>query len=397
MYSFIVLGLFQSSVGVMLQPLSQHYSLGDLHVSLIFIVGPLGYVIAAQSSDLIHCTWGQKGIAIFAPTLHILGALVIAAHPPFGIVLVAFAAVALGAGLLDGSWCAWAASGSNANTVSGLLQGSFSVGAAAGPFLAGTILPAWNRPWYDWYYFLVKLCVLFLAFRHENASKYRDEKHTEAVSTRRKINPRAMFKYVATWLIALYFLAYVGTETAISGWIVSFMTRHRNATPYVASMASSGFWGGMAVGRFTLGVVTDKLGVGGANIIYFLITIAFQVVFAFVQVPIASIVFMTLIGFFMGPMFASGIVILTRLLPAELHVAAVSFTASAGQVGAAFLPFGIGAFIQGMGIGVFRFAVVILSILALLAWVPVSRQRPAISSPSYEDHDEEGDSDPLLQ
>lgn len=207
-----------------------------------------------------------------------------------------------------------------------------------------------------------------------------------------------MFKYLATWLSALYFLAYVGTETAISGWIVSFMVRHRNATPYLANMASSGFWGGMAVGRFALGVVTDKLGVGRANIFYFLITIAFQVVFAFVHVPIASIVFMTLIGFFMGPMFASGVVLLTRLLPAELHVAAVSFVASAGQVGAALLPFGIGAFIKGLGIGVFRFAVIIQSTLALLAWIPVSQQRPTVPSPhSYEDHEGEGDNDPLLQ
>ncbi|KAF2492467.1 MFS general substrate transporter [Lophium mytilinum] len=403
MYSFIVLGLFQSSIGVMLQPLSQHYSLGDLHVSFIFIVGPLGYVIAAQSSDFVHCKWGQRGIAILAPLLHILGALGIAVHPPFGIVLVAFAAVAMGAGFLDGSWCAWAASGSMANTVSGMLQAAYSVGAAAGPILAGNLLPAWHKPWYDWYYILVvisvvELFILFFAFRHENASKYRNEKHTEAVSTRRKINPKAMFKYLATWFISLYFLAEVGTETAISGWIVSFMTRHQNATPNVASNASGGFWGGMAVGRLTLGVVTDRLGVGRATIIYFLITIAFQVGFAFVHVPIASIVFMTLIGFFMGPMFASGVVMLTRLLPAELHVAGVSFTASAGQVGAALLPFGIGAFIQALGIGIFPFAVVILSILALLAWVPVTRQLPVIPSPSpIEDYIGEEDNDPLLQ
>jgi fucose permease len=207
-----------------------------------------------------------------------------------------------------------------------------------------------------------------------------------------------MGKYLATWLTALYFLAYVGAESAISGWIVPFMIRHRNATPSFASVASTGFWGGMAVGRFVLGIVTDKLGVGRANTMYFLITITFQVVFAFVQVRITSIVLMTLIGFFMGPMFASGVVILTQLLPAELHVAAVSLTSSAGQIGAALLPFGIGAFIQGLGIGVFRFAVVVLSILTLFTWIPLSQQRPTIlsSSSSCEDLESEGGNDPLL-
>jgi fucose permease len=157
MYSFVILGLFQSSVGVMLQPLSQWYSLGDLYVSFIFVVGPVGYVIAAQFSDTVHRKYGQRGVAIFAPALHISGALVIATHPPFGIVLVAHATVALGLGLLDVSWCAWAASLENANLVSGLLQGAFSVGAAAGPFFASTVLPLYSRPWYDWYYILVSL------------------------------------------------------------------------------------------------------------------------------------------------------------------------------------------------------------------------------------------------
>jgi fucose permease len=206
-----------------------------------------------------------------------------------------------------------------------------------------------------------------------------------------------MFKYLATWLIALYCLLYVGTEAAISGWIVPFMIRHRHTTPSLASMASSGFWGGMAAGRFSLGIVTDKLGVGRANTIYFLIALAFQVAFAFSRLPIASIVLMTLMGFSMGPMYASGVVVLTRLLPSELHVAAVSFNGSAGQVGAALLPFGIGAFIQGLGIGVFPFAVIILFVLALLSWIPVSQQRPTVvARSSGEEYETDGDTDSLL-
>jgi len=155
MYSFVILGLFQSSVGVMLQPLSEYYSLSDVYVSFVFVVVPVGYIIAAQFSDMIHRTYGQRGVAIFAPALHISGALVIASHPRFGIVLVAHATVALGLGLLDVSWCAWAASLENANLVSGLLQGAFSVGAAAGPFFASIVLRSYDGPWYDWYCILV--------------------------------------------------------------------------------------------------------------------------------------------------------------------------------------------------------------------------------------------------
>jgi fucose permease len=216
------------------------------------------------------------------------------------------------------------------------------------------------------------LCISLFAFGPEDASRYH-----EAIDQTPALSYGKIFEYPATWLSALYLFAYVGLETAISGWIVSFMLRYRGVTPYLASMASTAFWGGMTVSRFSLGAVTDNLGVGRANSLYFLITIACQFIFACVSGPITSVVLMAFVGFFMGPMFASGVVILTRLLPVDLHVAAVSCVASAGQIGAALLPFLIGAFIKGLGIGIFRVAVVALSIMALSVWIPISRQQPA--------------------
>jgi len=87
--------------------------------------------------------------------LHILGAVALALHPPFWVVLMAFGGVAMGIGLLDGSWCSWSAGQKNANAVSGMMHGGFSVGAAAGPFFAGKVLQNWKQEWWVWYYFLV--------------------------------------------------------------------------------------------------------------------------------------------------------------------------------------------------------------------------------------------------
>lgn len=382
MYSFAVLGVFTSSIGVMLHPMSKHYSLSDIHVSLIFLVGPVGYIIAAQSNDFIHSKFGQRGIAFLGPLFHILAAVAIATHPPFPLILIAFAFVALGTGILDGSWCAWAGAMENANTVSGLLHGSFSAGAAAGPILAGAMMDAGHRSWYDWYFVLLgasvlEFIVLPFAFRNETASKYRLEKQAEVVQ--QNPNLKEMLKYPATWFSSLYFLAYVGNETAISGWIVSFMLRARHSSIYLAALASSGFWGGMAVGRFVLGNVTDRIGVRKATIIYFLFAIVLQTIFTFVRVPVVSVIVTTLLGFSMGPLFPSGVVVLTRLLPKELHIAAVSFTASIGQVGGALLPFGIGAVIEGLGIRIFQYAIIAQLIISLGLWIAYTRLRPTFA------------------
>jgi fucose permease len=158
------------------------------------------------------------------------------------------------------------------------------------------------------------------------------------------------------------------------------MLRSRNATPYLASLASSGFWVGMAIGRLVLGFGTDRMGVRRATVLYFLCAIGLEVLFAVLSSPVGSVVVMTSLGFVLGPMFPSGVVVLTRLLPAELHIAAVSFVASLGQVGGAFLPIAIGAVVQSLGIGVFRVAILVQTVLALAVWIAYARLRSNVTA-----------------
>jgi fucose permease len=206
---------------------------------------------------------------------------------------------------------------------------------------------------------------------------YRQNKHTDS-SDGNKTDTKAIFRYSATWICAAYFLAYVGTETAISGWVVSFMLRTRDATPYLASLASTGFWIGMAIGRLALGFGTDRIGVRRATALYFVCAVGLEVLFALWNSAIVSVVLMTLLGFVMGPFFPSGVVVLTRLLPPELHIAAVSFVASLGQIGGAFFPFAIGAVVQSLGIGVFRFAILVQTVAALGVWLAFARVRTVV-------------------
>lgn len=399
MFSFALLGLFQSSIGALLPLISKHYNLSDLHVSVVFVVGPIGYIIAAQASSIIHHHFGQFGIAFIGPVLQTIAAGLLSLHPTFGLVLVAYAVLGLSTGFLDGSWCAWAGSMQRASTVSGLLHGSFSAGAATAPILA-TSMTTNGYTWFEWYYVLVgeidsgvlQACsqksqtalsivdvfVLCTAFWDETASVYHQAHQSEDADT--KAHSKAMLKFPATWLCATYFLADVGVETAISGWIVSFMLRSRAADPYLAGLSSSGFWAGMAVGRLVLGPLTDRIGVRRATALYFALAVSIETLFAVLPYRIVSVVLMVILGFFMGPLFPSGVIVLTQLLPKELHVAAVSFVASLGQVGGALLPFGIGAVVEGLGIGVFRFAILVQSVLAMLLWIAFSKLRPATNN-----------------
>jgi fucose permease len=131
----------------------------------------------------------------------------------------------------------------------------------------------------------------------------------------------------------------------------------------------------MAIGRLVLGFGTDRIGVRRATVLYFVCAIGLEILFAIWTSPIVSVVVMALLGFVMGPLFPSAVVVLTRLLPRELHIAAVSFVASLGQIGGAFLPFAIGAVVQSLGIGVFRFAILVQTMSALVLWLLFARVR----------------------
>ncbi|XDG10163.1 hypothetical protein ABKA04_009778 [Annulohypoxylon sp. FPYF3050] len=384
MFCFIVLGMLVSTLGVMVPQFEAYYHLTDLQVSAIFLVWPIGYVVASYLNGRIHSRFGRRGIAAVGPLFHVVLAMVAALHPPFPVLLTAMAVGSLGTGVLDGPLCAWAGAMENANVVQGFLHGSYSAGAALGPFLAGTMLEVGRVPWYGWYYVvlgasILEAITLLLAFRFEDAESYHSA-HTQCpdplipTQSLSSSSKTAMFKHPATWICALFFLACVGTENAISGWIVVFMTRGNHSSPYLASLTSSLFWIGQALGRVTLGALAnDKLGVRNATIAYLLAALVFEALFAGIRVPGFAAAMITLLGFCLGPLFPSGVYVLARLLPREMHVGAVSFVALVGQVGGAMFPFGLGALVDSLGIQVFQVVVFVLLLATLGIWLAFPR------------------------
>ncbi|KAI1382054.1 MFS general substrate transporter [Hypoxylon crocopeplum] len=388
MLSFVVLGMMVSTLGVMVPQFEAHYGLTDFQVSFVFLVWPVGYVVAAWLNSVIHLKFGQRGIAAIGPLFHVLMTTVAALHPPFPVLLIALAVGSLGTGILDGSFCAWAGGMENANVVQGFLHGSYSTGAAIGPFLAGTMLSVGHMPWFTWYYVLLgasvlEAAVLILAFRFEDSKRYRDDHEQdpllEAQGETAADGKDTIFRHWVTWICAAYFLACIGTENAISGWIVVFMTRVNHASDYLASISSSGFWIGQAAGRLALGIVTHKVGVRTATIVYLIAALGFEMLFAAVHVPELSAVAIALLGFCLGPLFPSGVFMVTRLLPRELHVGAISFVILIGQVGGALLPFALGALAETLGIQVFQVVVFAQLVVTLLIWLAFPRLPPPSS------------------
>ena len=166
----------------------------------------------------------------------------------------------------------------------------------------------------------------------------------------------------------MYLTLYNGAENIVSDWTVTFLLRIRYATPVSASICASSFWAGMALGRITLGSITDRFGERRSVTIYLVSALGAHLVFWLLAPFPISIISITLLGFFLGPLFPTGIVMITRLLPRELHVGAVAGVAAAGQVGSALFPFIVGATAERLGIQALQPFVFALLTCALSCW-----------------------------
>lgn len=198
---------------------------------------------------------------------------------------------------------------------------------------------------------------------------------------------RAILTHPVVWICAAFLLVEVGVESSISGWVVLFLRRARHAPVQLAAAGSSAFWIGEAVGRLSLGIVTDRYGLRRAVTVYLLAVVGFSVGFALLGLSNdseqssgaggvgakVSVALVAMIGVFSGPIFPSSIVQLTSALPRELHVGAVTYVAMTGQVGGALLPVALGVLIQGLGVEVFPFVVVVQTVLGFVFWLLFAR------------------------
>ena len=302
--------------------------------------------------------------------------IVIAVHPPYPAVVIILALAGMGNGLLDAAWNAWIGTLDHTNQLLGLLHGCYGLGATISPLIATTMVTKAHLDWWNYYYIMIgvmalELCGCTWAFWKETGLKYRDD-NSSADSDETGKTLLAV-KQKVTWIVSAFLLAYVGTEVSLGGWIVTFMIRVRHSQPFASGMTATGFWLGLTIGRVTLGFITPMIGERLAVSIYIICSLGLELLFWLVPQFIVSAVAISLVGFFIGPLFPSAVIMATKLLPQELHVAALGFAAALGGGGAAVLPFAVGAIANAKGVQTLQ--PIVLALLALLLGVWLSLPR----------------------
>ncbi|KAK8086142.1 Bypass of stop codon protein 6 [Apiospora phragmitis] len=370
-YSFVIMGMSDACLGPLLPYIEEYYNISYTLVSLLFLSSFVGYLVAALSNNLIHHYLGQRGVALIAPSARILGYVLLSLHLPFPALPPPMLLPGFGSGLEDSAWNAWIGNMASANELLGFLHGSYGLGATIGPLVSTALVVKAGLPWYAYFYLMIGMASLELVltstvFWGATADSYRA---TRGTGTGTRTTTRTVMREPITWLLSVFLLGYVGAENALGGWIVTFMLDVRHAEAFNAGLTVTFFWLGLAVGRVTLGFATGRIGEKRAIAAYLVLALALQLLYWQVPSFVASAVFVSLEGFFLGPLFPGAIVAATKLLPVDYHISAIGFAAAFGGGGAAVVPFVVGAIASSQGVWVLQ--PIILAVLAflLLAWL----------------------------
>lgn len=149
--AFILIGLNDGAVGVLLPSVIAHYHITTATVGLLFPASALGYLVAAFNIGALLERLGRRALLATGAGVWTAGALLFATLPPFAALLPAVFAAGFGMAIIDAGLNAWVAELPRGASRLNYLHAFYGVGALLGPLLASALLASvlgWNATYY---------------------------------------------------------------------------------------------------------------------------------------------------------------------------------------------------------------------------------------------------------
>ncbi|KAI8712424.1 MFS domain-containing protein [Fusarium sp. LHS14.1] len=373
-FAMLMAGMNDAATGALIPYIQPGYDVGLLAVAILYLVNFSGWFLAAFTNVHLASRLGMGGTLVIGASIQLIAYALTFWKPPFLVFSSSFFFAGLGVAYLDAQVNTYVAHMRNSHRWLGVLHAAYGLGALLSPIVATTFATK-TAYWHLFYLLMLVLTLCNIAwlswsFRDSLFKPSNDAEGEDATD-----QLKAALSQKPVWMISLFFFLYVGAEVTAGGWVIEFLIEVRHSPPNVAGYVASGFWGGLMIGRILLADITHKLGDRRMVFIYILIGLGLQLVFWFVPDVAVDAVAISLLGFVIAPFFPVGVSVLTNLLPRELHVAAIGFTATVGQAGSAAFPFLTGAIASKAGVAVLQPIMVALLVGMFLCWGLIPRAK----------------------
>jgi len=353
---FFLMGVVGSAYGPLLEQLSRRFD-----VSLAVAGGVLsthfsGALVGVLVSMRVLQRVSSRRFMLGAITCLGIGCVGVALARSWPAFLASVFVLGIGWGALDIGCNLLVAhsEGVRRTAILNALNGTFAVGAVAGPILVST----------------VGRTHLALLYGGAAAVAFGLWPLVSGVSGRLPFTPSKTADSSA-FLLGIFmvgFALYVGMEAGIGGWMPSHL-ESVGVQSVAAATLTSGFWLALAVGRMLAALVPARM---PESAIVITGSAVAAVALLSALIPSAAPIAFIVAGLAIAPIFPTGIVWLAKLRPGDARATSWLFPAS--MVGGAIIPGGIGAVIARFGIGL---APAVLSLVAVACLAAFSLARRA--------------------
>jgi fucose permease len=231
------------------------------------------------------------------------------------------------------------------------LHAFFGIGALIGPLIMGAVLDR-GASW-RWGYVVVGLILLAMAVLFTwSRSLWAVNRHEHHHDASMVVSPvREVVRHPLVWLnVALFFFC-TGVEFTGGQWVYTILHERFNQSEGFASLWAGLYWGALAVGRLTLGMISARVGAARLVQVCIIGNLIGGILYTSSSLPL-TVVGLMLMGFWMAPLFPLLMTLTPRRLGSAIAVHAVGFQVSAAVLGGAVLPWIAGTWSQRAGLGV---------------------------------------------
>jgi MFS transporter, FHS family, glucose/mannose:H+ symporter len=245
--AFFPTGILTTLLGPMLPILIARWTLNDTQAGNLFLVQFLTEMVGVQLSGWLLSRWGFRP-AFLLGLLFMAGGVSTLYLGSFALGLISVATFGLGMGLMiptDNLLIAEISTGAGVRSRAGavsLLNFYWGVGAV---FCSLTVAWTAAHKLLPFFFGAVALLLLLLALFMRNLPFPSAAVKSETSS----VSWRQLAKSPAIWLFAAVFFLYPGAETAVGGWIGSYVSRLGEGGKSIASLMPAFFWAALTVGR----------------------------------------------------------------------------------------------------------------------------------------------------
>jgi fucose permease len=257
--AFVSLGFPDAVLGVAWPSLRGAFDLPQARLGLVLSAAAAGYMTSGILAGKLINRMGVGQLLVMSTAFVTAGLFGYALSPSISIFLAFAVLVGFGSGAIDTA-LNYFATEHFSEAMMNRLHGFFGLGALIGPIIMGNLLDQ-GVTWRWGYVVIASIMLAMTTIFVVTRGLWDEGPHTQATSEPVATAPvRAVLASPVVWMQIVLFACIAGIEMTSGQWAFTVMRERMGQSDAVASLWSGFFWGAIAVGRLTLGAVSEKIG-----------------------------------------------------------------------------------------------------------------------------------------